>query len=424
MMKIPKGYYTLDLPRLLPGDIVLSTTDQDSSKAIRIGTDLLLWFENPHPRGGRKPLKSDFSHAAIYIGDNTLYEAIPSGVVPRNVLSMAFAEKNAVKVLRLNEGNPDAEKIRELAVAFVKDQHMKPYANKFDFLVRFIGPRIGPTASSRTDQFICSHLVAEAYASAHCPLLGELQSEKVTPAELLKSPHLQDMTEKILKLHRFEKPEELVLIDRESEKRLVETESEITIKVVKRCQADFKKAKLPPPLDWVGALDALASAPATKQAQLDKSFLDALNKEKFFGYVDLYLTETKETLFLDKIVLLKVLLEQIDGQNLIYYRTFYENQLAGMPEDLKTRELMYMYMKNRWELTGLETFRVLMQSREKTWKNAQRCWEAIERAVTYLDDDQVCRLKEWWAQLGPGSRAKNLRMIRMEIAGGITDISE
>ncbi len=66
-LDIQNGGRSISTKALKAGDIIVSTTDQNISKAIRLVT------------------KSEVSHAILYIGDNKVIESIEEGVSERKI---------------------------------------------------------------------------------------------------------------------------------------------------------------------------------------------------------------------------------------------------------------------------------------------------------------------------------------------------
>ncbi|RYG34273.1 hypothetical protein EON81_15965, partial [bacterium] len=162
-----------DLPvvsvnQLQPGDIILETGNSVLSQAIRLGT----W--------------SHYSHAAIYIGDGRVVEALASGGVTNSALSDSLSDCLKASVFRsTNEAN------KATAIAFAKAQLGKPYnylglaevglykidclkeLTTFDFekVVECLQTPVEAAFFMDGSAYFCSQLVNESYRSGGSPLL-------------------------------------------------------------------------------------------------------------------------------------------------------------------------------------------------------------------------------------------------------------
>ena len=145
---------------LRPADIIVSTTSASISAVIRIATESVV------------------SHAALYIGDGMVIEAIGEGVTKRG-LTDAIADGELVVVYRHPDVTPESAKN---VIAFASGQVGKKYSasgavlSSDKFLCRVIGPQEAG--------FYCSQLVAEAFKKAKIPL-STLPSQCITPQDVV-----------------------------------------------------------------------------------------------------------------------------------------------------------------------------------------------------------------------------------------------
>ncbi len=175
----------ISISSLKPADILLSTGDSTVSNVIRKGTG------------------SRFSHAALYIGNGEVIEAIGSGVVKQSLKS-AMNDDTLVVVFRHNTISPSQA---ATAITYARAQVGKKYdasgaassasGSPAVILVGFIMGPIGNivTASlgvakvantiNSEGSFYCSELVAHAYAKANCPLSASKSS--ITPKGVANS---------------------------------------------------------------------------------------------------------------------------------------------------------------------------------------------------------------------------------------------
>jgi hypothetical protein len=147
------------------GDIILTTTTDAISKAIRVAT----W--------------SDISHAMIYVEDHSVIDATGDGVHARNTQRLHFEDDCSVYALRLRASLSD-EQIRGIC-DFVRAQVGTQYSRREAISTRFGGAR----AWSRK-QF-CSRLVAQAYASVGIKLVDD--PNFCSPADIKHSPALAEI---------------------------------------------------------------------------------------------------------------------------------------------------------------------------------------------------------------------------------------
>ncbi len=182
------GGRSIGLAALMPGDIILSTTDQGISETIRAIT------------------KSAVSHAAVYLGNDRIAEAIDSGVVVRS-LDTAIADDSLAVAYRHRDMTPVKA---QTVVGFLEDKARKK--TRFDnwAIVRVIPGQLARavcntlTGQARerclavardirvgTDDdstYFCSELVLAALASAGLELAGANPSWS-SPQQIVELNH-------------------------------------------------------------------------------------------------------------------------------------------------------------------------------------------------------------------------------------------
>jgi hypothetical protein len=124
---------------LRKGDIILATSPLFTSKAIRFG------------------LKSDISHAMLYVADQSVMDSTDDGVQARNIQRMFYPDDCAIYVLRLKE--PASDAIIDAVVSYVRNNTGTPYAT-----AEAVRSAVKTSRKGGAKQF-CSRLVARAYAS-------------------------------------------------------------------------------------------------------------------------------------------------------------------------------------------------------------------------------------------------------------------
>lgn len=148
---------------MVPGDIVLSTSDGLISKKIRVHTG------------------SDVSHAMLYVTHCSVIHAVSKGVHAENTQRILFDENDAVYVLRLKGGLPEltAKKICEHVRTAVGTQYSKLEAVKAK----------SERWSKSTRKQFCSRLVAQAYDKEGYRLVPN--PDYCAPGAFLKSDLLE-----------------------------------------------------------------------------------------------------------------------------------------------------------------------------------------------------------------------------------------
>lgn len=148
------------------GDIILTTTTEKVSKAIRVATE------------------SDISHAMIYVEMHSIIDATADGVQARNTQRLIFDDKCAVYVLRLCGGlsAADAQEICNFARGQVGTQYSIKEA---------VRTAMWGTPRTKTRKQFCSRLAAQAYASVGIQLVDD--PDYCAPVELKNSALLREV---------------------------------------------------------------------------------------------------------------------------------------------------------------------------------------------------------------------------------------
>jgi hypothetical protein len=124
---------------LQKGDIILTTSAAFASKAIRA------------------KLKSDISHAMLYVAEQSVIDSTSEGVQARNIQRMFYPNDCAIYVLRLKEPIPSA--LIDAVIFYVRNSVGTPYATAE------AARSATKTSRKGTEKQFCSRLVARAYAS-------------------------------------------------------------------------------------------------------------------------------------------------------------------------------------------------------------------------------------------------------------------
>ena len=151
------GGHCIGESALAPGDIVVTAGDGFFSGMIRGATG------------------ADVSHALVYLGNNTVIEAIPAGV-EQNLLTDALTGATLAVALRF-----PGLTARQFAVlrGFLK----RAVGKKYDFVSASDSPTVFCRVWSPDAKFFCSELVVEAYRYAGVRLTRAAPA-CVTPGDL------------------------------------------------------------------------------------------------------------------------------------------------------------------------------------------------------------------------------------------------
>ena len=169
---------------LQPGDIILSSTNGINSLGIRVLT------------------VSPVSHAALYLGDDTIAEAVGSGIRVRSTSDFVADESTIVAFRHPGITQAHTDAMRTFAQAQVGKKYntagvvlQAPFTLQRQFCELPLVPSLVRDAcirgiaaiqlgASKNDRFFCSQLVLEAYRQAGLPLTSA-DPRLVSPADLL-----------------------------------------------------------------------------------------------------------------------------------------------------------------------------------------------------------------------------------------------
>ncbi|PDT38150.1 hypothetical protein CO671_01770 [Rhizobium sp. M10] len=144
---------------LQPGDIILTTSAEAVSKAIRIAT------------------RSDISHAMVCVEGHSVIDATAEGVQARNTQRLFYEDGCSIHILRLRDGLTDAQ--LNAVITFMRAHIGTQYSTK-EAVQTALGGRRRPSRK----QF-CSRLVAQAFSHAGIELVGN--TNFCSPADLKNS---------------------------------------------------------------------------------------------------------------------------------------------------------------------------------------------------------------------------------------------
>lgn len=151
----------VDLSKLEPGDIILTTSPNWESGVIRTATD------------------SDISHAMLYVTSSCIMDSTGDGVHARNPQKLFYDDECAIYVLRLKSPLND-DSLQEV-ISYVRSEHGAEYSLK-----EAIRAVTGPKGSGSDRQF-CSRLVARAFSNVGIKLV---ENENFCTPQQLKASSL------------------------------------------------------------------------------------------------------------------------------------------------------------------------------------------------------------------------------------------
>ncbi|PTD95781.1 YiiX/YebB-like N1pC/P60 family cysteine hydrolase [Pseudothauera lacus] len=192
------GGVSIAADELRPGDIILSATKGTASIGIRVFT------------------LAPVSHAALYIGDGEIVEAVGSGVQVRTVARFIDEESTVVAFRHPAIEADHAARLRDFARAQVGSRYNAMgvvLQAPFSVQRRLCELPLAPTAlrdacirglaaiqlgAVRNDRFFCSQLVLEAYRRAELPLTAA-DPRLISPADIL---HMREGDVPSVRIHQ------------------------------------------------------------------------------------------------------------------------------------------------------------------------------------------------------------------------------
>lgn len=194
--------YTYELAKLKAGDIILSTTDSEVSRAIRIATSC------------------DYSHAMIYTR-NSIIHADGDGVFTTNPQRRLFKQGQSIVLRHKTETPTNLNKVCQHALNLS--------GSLYSISEALLAQRLSNTdkRASNTLQY-CSRLVAQSYESQNIKIVNN--SDFCTPADILKSEVLELVQDAI----RQALPEELDIANTPDTVKIHQTHTFAWLKEVKK----------------------------------------------------------------------------------------------------------------------------------------------------------------------------------------------
>lgn len=141
----------------------------------------------------RNRTHSDFSHAALCTRDGMLIEAMPQGVMHRSVIGTYATRPEWIKVLRTKI--PLGLSAEAQPLTFYAERLYGRAYSKIRAGTSIIGWIDIPDDGST----FCSRVIAEAFCDFGMDILPGTKLSKITPAMLLKSRELKDVTRQCIR---------------------------------------------------------------------------------------------------------------------------------------------------------------------------------------------------------------------------------
>lgn len=161
---------------------------------LKVGDIILVRGAKAHSKMIAKMTSGHFSHAMIALENEVFLEAITgSGVQKTSGVRVSFKSLSNVAVLRCIFPN---EQTKTTVLTYINKNHPEYQGRKYSY--QGAVESIAKSASDNTNGgYFCSHLVASIYRDAGFSLLTK-PTYKITPNDLLKSEHLQDVTDQVI----------------------------------------------------------------------------------------------------------------------------------------------------------------------------------------------------------------------------------
>jgi len=242
--------FTYDIPTLLPGDIILSTTDSEVSRTIRLATNC------------------DYSHAMLYVR-NTIVHADGGGVFTTNPQRRMFSKGQSV-VLRHKHGTPN--QLLEIC-----NHALNLSGSLYSVSEALLAKGLSNSQKKTTSQHqYCSRLVAQSYESQNIKIVNN--SDYCTPADILRSSEFFVVDNAV----REARPEEIAISNKPDTIKLHQTHTFSWLKEVQKLakakRHNYKIFSIASALDYVTAfpevdhevLKKIKATPYLKDYNLDK----------------------------------------------------------------------------------------------------------------------------------------------------------
>lgn len=132
--------------------------------------------------------KSEYSHVAMYVGDNKIVEA--DRFIKSRITDFVVEDKKLVKIMRYKHQLTNEQRTEILVnldnvVGLTYD-----YLTIFYLFLKLAFSVDTTNTVNDLNKFICSELVDYVYYTVGVDLVPDVETHSVTPADLVKSPML------------------------------------------------------------------------------------------------------------------------------------------------------------------------------------------------------------------------------------------
>lgn len=243
--------FTYDIPTLMAGDVILSTTDSEVSRAIRIATGC------------------EYSHAMIYV-KNTIIHADGGGVFTTNPQRRMFRDGQSV-VLRHKYST--VNQLRDIC-NYAMNLSGSLYSVSEAMLAKNLS---NSQVKSTSHRQYCSRLVAQSYESQNVKIVNN--ADYCTPADILKSEDFIVVRNAV----RAALPEEVEIFKKPDTVKMHQEHTFAWLKEVKKLASnkghDYKVFSIASALEYVAAfpevdhevLKKIKATPYLRDYDLDKA---------------------------------------------------------------------------------------------------------------------------------------------------------
>lgn len=290
--------YVYNLSVLMPGDILLSTTDGKTGKIVREFTD------------------GPFSHAMLYVG-NAVIHAIPKGVVSNNPQRLLFNSAKELRALRFKGGL--SNEVMKNVVYEARSLAGHLYSMYEAAATNFHRGKDTP-AKSR-NQF-CSRLIAQCYSNVGLSIVKN--PNYCSPNDINRSSNLVEVINAVRKAS----DSELAIADTEDSGVILE---EMTLDWLAKVRNLAVSLHLKETFTINDVTELLIHNPEldeeVSQFVSDSGYLDYFDRDRTINYyrydANLYLAEWKDSGFIVEIIKGERKINSID------YQRFAENYLIA-----------------------------------------------------------------------------------------------
>lgn len=326
--------------------------------------DILLSRDNTAKRSSfiRTVTKSPYSHAAICHRTTEFLEAISTGVSRINVLRFFVEDMSCIAIMRLRTDYP---KHTELA-AHAADEATLYLGNDY-WMLGALTATLTNTSRRKRNSVFCSHLVASAYAAAGITLVKGKSAAKITPADIARSPILENVTNSIMKPVKHD-TEYLWGIPFEYDLSYTPHRIEICTSTNVRdyVNAWLRGRGLPEQQNFYQLLNFLRDFPdETIRREIDEICCSGLKKEGYLELLAQVFPPDHPTFHLSSLLRRMLVDGRVTDHEKQALRERYNSVYAEQLQDMKEKSYLREWYENAWLYRRLETFHLLTDNQSQ-----------------------------------------------------------